>query len=117
MGILSGVLHILIGRFVGYPWHLAFRLLRTMQWERSPSVVPFSDSVDEINTKCHFACRYFRPSVRLMSFLLASLSIQRLLLGILLCEILDFTTSTCNLKFNLSNRATRPSEFNDSIQN
>ena len=97
---------------MGSPWLFASRLLRAMQWERSLSVVTFIDSIDQTNTKRHFACRYFRPSVRLMSIRLASLSIQRLLLGILLCDIFDFTTSTCNLKFNLSNLTISSSELN-----
>ena len=60
---------------MGYQWPFALRLLRAMQLECSPSVVSFIDSIDQTNTKCHFAYRYFRPSVRLMSFWLASLSI------------------------------------------
>ena len=71
--MFSGVLYILIGRFMGSRLLFAFRLLHAMQWERSPSVVSFIDSIDQAATKCHFACRYFRPSVRLMSFWLASL--------------------------------------------
>jgi len=78
MGIFSGVIHILIGRFMGSRLLFAFRLLRATQWERSRSVVSFGDSIDQANTKCHFACRYFRPSVRRMSFWLASLSTRRL---------------------------------------
>ena len=77
MGISSGITHILIGRFMGYQWPFSFRLLRAMQWARSPSVVSFSDSIDQADPKCHLACRYFRPSVRLMSFWLASLSTRR----------------------------------------
>ena len=112
MRIFSGVIYILIGRFMGSRLLFAFCLLRAMQWERSPNVVPFIDSIDQTNTKRHFACRYFRPSVRLMSFRLASLSIRRLQMHIWLCDILNFTTSTCNLEFDLSNLTTPSSELN-----
>jgi len=115
MGIFSGVIHILIGRFMGYRWPFAFRLLRAMQWARPPSVVSFSYSFDQADTKCDFACLYFRPSVRLMSFWLASLSTRRPLFGILLRDISDFTPSTCNLIFNLSNHTTPSSELNKII--
>jgi hypothetical protein len=110
-GIFSGFIRILIGRFMGYKWHLAFRLLRAMQWERSASVVSFFDSTDRTNAKRHFACRHFRPSVRLMSSRLANLSTRRLRLGIWLCDISNFATSTCNSHFNFSNLTAPSSEL------